>query len=547
MSDEYGVAMGVKRGKCQEDNCKNCPRYEAADDGEGGGPCLNCGHFPALHENLGADNPEGGTILSDEKIFYEDPDPLGLLQEPGNTESNEEIEARKQLQDLCEWSIAGNELRFLERLGSGRSAKVYKGLYKNQEVAIKVLKPILDRKELHNFKSELDIMSSINSNHVVKFYGGCLQPKICLVMEYCSNGSLYHLLQRKELKFDWAMFFRLCIETVAGVLALHNNIPQVVHRDLKSLNLLVDSQYCVKVCDFGLSRAIQESQDESTLGKLRGTYAYSAPEVYKGDKYTDKSDVFSLGIIIWEAAARILTNEYQRPYKEFNFKIDFQIIINSAKHGKRPTLGMDVCPASLRNLIASCWDASPQVRPRTAEVLEKLKVIQREYEGNKAEWDPLVSSLDPNGVTVNVQPPAQPAPAKPVAAAEPEPEPPAAKWSHKTIDDFLSGNVTTNNQTPEPVLRSSSGGSKDKSKRRSLKRGSSKIRLGGLLKVGSSEKLNNTNLESSTTNTKIELATQWQSTVDWRDEDDFEDDEDNTKRQKKWGIKNIFGKGKKKR
>lgn len=76
----------------------------------------------------------------------------------GNSETAEEIEARKQLQDLCEWSIAGNELRFLERLGSGRSAKVYKGLYKNQEVAIKVLKPILDRKELQNFKSELDIM-----------------------------------------------------------------------------------------------------------------------------------------------------------------------------------------------------------------------------------------------------------------------------------------------------------------------------------------------------------------------------------------------------
>lgn len=81
--------------------------------------------------------------------------------------------------------------------------------------------------------------SSIHSDHVVKFFGGCLQPKICLVMEYCSNGSLYHLFQRKEFQFDWNLFFRLCIETVEGVLALHNHKPQVVHRDLKSLNLLV--------------------------------------------------------------------------------------------------------------------------------------------------------------------------------------------------------------------------------------------------------------------------------------------------------------------
>ena len=57
----YGVAMGVKRGRCQEENCNNCPRYEAADDvGEGGGPCSNCGHFPALHENLGPDETEPG-------------------------------------------------------------------------------------------------------------------------------------------------------------------------------------------------------------------------------------------------------------------------------------------------------------------------------------------------------------------------------------------------------------------------------------------------------------------------------------------------------
>ena len=79
----------------------------------------------------------------------------------------------------------------------------------------------------------------MHSPHVVQFYGGCLQPKICLVMEYCSHGSLYHLFQRKELDFNWTLFFRLALETVEGVLALHNHTPTIVHRDLKSLNLLV--------------------------------------------------------------------------------------------------------------------------------------------------------------------------------------------------------------------------------------------------------------------------------------------------------------------
>lgn len=489
--------------------------------------------------------------MEDEKIFYEDPDPLGLLQEPGNSETKEEIEARKQLQDLCEWSIAGNELRFLERLGSGRSAKVYKGLYKNQEVAIKVLKPILDRKELQNFKSELDIMSSVDSNHVVKFFGGCLQPKICLVMEYCSNGSLYHLFQRKELNFDWALLFRLCTETVEGVLALHNHHPQVVHRDLKSLNLLVNKEYSVKVCDFGLSRVIQGSQDESTLGKLRGTYAYSAPEVYKGDKYTDKSDVFSLGVILWEAIARIFTGEYQRPYKEYNYKIDFQIIINSAKHGKRPKLGLDICPESLRNLITVCWDPSPDERPPTAEVLSKLKEIQKEYEENQAEWDALVGKLAEKPEPAPAETPVKEEKKEPAEPTEPA-EPAETKWSHKTIDDFISGVATvetngTNNQPSEIPMRQNTG-PKDKSKRASLTRTASKKLLGRMSSKASEEKLNNGGSpETEDTGPKIEIEVtgQWQHTVDWRAEDDFGDEGD-PKQKKKWGIKNIFGRKKKK-
>lgn len=541
MSAVYGVAMGVKRGRCQEENCTNCPRYEAADDvGEGGGPCSNCGHFPALHENLGPDETEPGA--EEEKIFYDDPDPLGLLKEPGNAETAEEIEARKQLQDLCEWSIAGNEIRFLERLGSGRSAKVYKGLYKDQIVAIKVLKPILDRKELHNFKCELDIMSSVKSSHVVHFFGGCLQPKICLVMEYCSNGSLYHLFQRKELNFDWSLFFRLTVETVEGVLALHNHTPTIVHRDLKSLNLLVNSEYSVKVCDFGLSRVVQGSQDESTLGKLRGTYAYSAPEVYKGEKYSGKADVFSLGIILWEGVARVFTGEYQRPYKEFNYRIDFQIIIQSAKHGVRPKLGLDMTPESLRNLITRCWSASPHDRPETAEVLAALQEIKKEYEASPAEWDAKVGTLTvPDGkekpktpassgspvVVSSAQHPKPAAPATTNATPPASPaEAPATKWEHKTLEELFP------EEAEVPLRPNPSQGNKEerKSKKLSLTRSSSK-------KIAQE-------LQKEDGKIEIEVTGSWKSTVDWRDEDAFDDEK---KKGKLTGLKNrIFGGRKKK-
>jgi len=528
--------MGVKRGPCQAENCSHCPRYEAADDvGEGGGPCSNCGHFPALHQHLGLDETEPGA--EEEKIFYDDPDPLGLLKEPGNSETAEEIEARKQLQDLCEWSIAGNEIRFLERLGSGRSAKVYKGLYRDQEVAIKVLKPILDRKELHNFKCELDIMSSVHSPHVVQFYGGCLQPKICLVMEYCSHGSLYHLFQRKELDFNWTLFFRLALETVEGVLALHNHTPTIVHRDLKSLNLLVNSDYSVKVCDFGLSRVVQSSQDESTLGKLRGTYAYSAPEVYKGEKYSSKADVFSLGIILWEGIARVFTGEYQRPYKEYNYRIDFQIIIQSAKHGVRPKLGLDITPDSLRTLITRCWNPLPGERPETAEVLHLLQEIKKEYEANKEAWDGLIGSLagtvpasnhkanvkavttPPSPVVVSPpRPAATPAPA--ISAA------PTTRWEHKTFEELFPEENGSTDSTSVPVRPKREG--KGSLLRRNSKKYNKPTPETPLKEDGKLE---------------IEVTGTWKSTVDWRDEDAFDDEK---KKGKFSGIKNFFGTKKKK-
>ena len=113
----------------------------------------------------------------------------------------------------------------------------------------------------------------MTSPFVVKFFGGCLHPKVCLVMEYCENGSLYHVLQRKDYDITWPTYFRLAKEIVIGVRDLHAMDPPIVHRDLKSLNLLVDKNFSVKVADFGLSR-FTEGENTDTLQKLRGTYAY---------------------------------------------------------------------------------------------------------------------------------------------------------------------------------------------------------------------------------------------------------------------------------
>jgi len=285
--------------------------------------------------------------------------------------------------------ISDNNLEFTEKLGAGSSGKVYKGLLKlNQvtaEVAIKVLKSMTD-KELEEFKKEFQIMSAIRSPTVVYFYGAVLEPKLCMVMEFCSRGSLYHVLQNDKYDIGWDKTFRFALETVKGIETLHTWDPSIVHRDLKSLNLLVNEKWEVKVCDFGLSRFNTGSNLE-TLGKMRGTFAYCAPEVYFGEQFSTKSDVYSIGMVLWELVVRCITGRYERPFAEFkNLQFDFQIIIQTAKKGLRPTIP-PTCPPGFSQLIRECFDHSTEKRPSCAEILQKLAVLQTDWQQNTEAWE----------------------------------------------------------------------------------------------------------------------------------------------------------------
>jgi len=281
--------------------------------------------------------------------------------------------------------ISDSDIEFTEKLGAGSSGKVYKGLFKGTDVAIKVLKSMTE-KELEEFKKEFQIMSAIRSPAVVYFYGAVLEPKLCMVMEYCSRGSLYHVLQSDKYEIGWDKTFRFAIETVKGIDCLHNWDPPIVHRDLKSLNLLVNEKWEVKVCDFGLSRFNTGSNLE-TLGKMRGTFAYCAPEVYFGEQFSTKSDVYSIGMVLWELVTRCITGRYERPFAEFkNLHFDFQIIIQTAKKGLRPTIPA-TCPAGFVKLITDSFDHSTEKRPSCAEILERLLLLQSDWQTNTEAWE----------------------------------------------------------------------------------------------------------------------------------------------------------------
>jgi len=271
------------------------------------------------------------------------------------------------------------------KLGSGTSGTVYQGLYKGETVAIKVLKTEQSQKEQEEFKKEFQIMSAIKSPYIVFFFGACLEPKLCMVMELCVHGSLYHVMNDAKLDIGWEQAFSFSKEMVKGVECLHSFTPQVVHRDMKSLNLMVNEQWHVKVGDFGLSRFNTDTQKE-TLAKMRGTFAYAAPEVYFGEKFSTKSDVFSIAVILWELAVRCIKREYQRPYQEYpNLHFDFQIIIQTAKKGLRPTI--PPCPEPFASLIRQCWDHDPEKRPSCGEILVRLEEVEKDFADHSDSWN----------------------------------------------------------------------------------------------------------------------------------------------------------------
>lgn len=286
------------------------------------------------------------------------------------------------------WEIEGSELEFTKKLGSGASGKVYRGLYKGKEVAIKVLTAVDAEDEMEEFRKEFLILTNVRSPHMVTFFGASIEPKLTMVMEYCQKGSLYHVLNNKQTDFTWDLSLNFCLEMALGMSELHGWKPSpIVHRDLKSLNLLVTQDWKIKVCDFGLSRFTGGNNLE-TFKKLCGTFAYCAPEIFNGGSFTDRSDVFSMGIVIWEILNRTMKGKYEQPYAEFNLVYDFQIIVQ-ASQGLRPSPPPDT-PTILLDLIKSCTDGDATKRPTAAEVVDKITEIKEIYKANQSEWDSLL-------------------------------------------------------------------------------------------------------------------------------------------------------------
>ncbi|XP_030474633.1 uncharacterized protein LOC115692019 isoform X2 [Syzygium oleosum] len=270
--------------------------------------------------------------------------------------------------DCLDCEILWEDLTIGEQIGQGSCGTVYHALWYGSDVAVKVFSMQEYSKELIcSFKKEVLLMKRLRHPNVLLFMGAVTSPqRLCIVTEFLPRGSLFRLLQRNTTKLEWRRRVHMALDVARGMNYLHHYNPPIIHRDLKSSNLLVDKNWNVKVGDFGLSRLKHEAYLTTKTGK--GTPQWMAPEVLRNEASDEKSDVYSYGVVLWEIATQKI------PWDNLNA---VQVIGAVGFMNQRLDIPHDVEP-QWASIIESCWHSDPKCRPTFQELLERLKDLQRQ-------------------------------------------------------------------------------------------------------------------------------------------------------------------------
>ncbi|XP_062861737.1 mitogen-activated protein kinase kinase kinase 20 isoform X2 [Trichomycterus rosablanca] len=273
--------------------------------------------------------------------------------------------------------IKFDDIHFYENCGGGSFGSVYRARWISQDKEVAV-------KKLLKIENEAEILSVLSHRNIIQFYGAILEaPNYGIVTEYASGGSLYEYLSSdasEEIIMKQIMTW--ATEIAKGMHYLHAEAPvKVIHRDLKSRNVVMTADKVLKICDFGASKF----HSHTTHMSLVGTFPWMAPEVIQSLPVSETCDTYSYGVVLWE----MLTREI--PFKGLE---GLQVAWLVVEKNERLTIPSS-CPASFANLMRRCWETDPVKRPLFKEILSILEVMCNDSQlseqcnsflHNKAEW-----------------------------------------------------------------------------------------------------------------------------------------------------------------
>lgn len=263
------------------------------------------------------------------------------------------------------FEVAPYEVQFGPQIGSGGFGVVFKAKFRGETVAVKKIHAhaLSNASSVGEFQSEVAVLCTLRHPNILRFVGACTKPpNLMIITEFMARGTLFDVLHQSQMRVTWPMRKKFALDTCKGMRYLHDS--KLLHRDLKSSNLMLDKDFNCKVGDFGLTRISRGAAAVQMTGQC-GTFQYMAVEVLANKPYSEKADVFSFGILLWEMVARKLPYFGMQP---------MQVGIAVLQQGMRPPIPPK-CPAPLAKLMRACWDSDPNRRPSFEQLVQALEAM----------------------------------------------------------------------------------------------------------------------------------------------------------------------------
>lgn len=272
-------------------------------------------------------------------------------------------------------------------IGRGGQGVVYKGKFRYDQRTFAIKKSlVVDGSKVDEFVNEMAILSQINHRNVVKLLGCCLEVEDpLLVYEYIPNGTLYHHIQMHSL--PWGIRVSIAAGTASALAYLHSSISvPIIHRDVKSSNILIDLDHTAKLSDFGASKSIPVNVAQVTT-LVQGTLGYLDPEYMLTHQLTKKSDVYSFGVVLVELLTGLIPLSYERAESERSIAMLFVSAIKNDRIDQimDPTILNDATVVQMKqvaDIAGRCLKMKGEDRPSMTEISMELETLRATITGS---------------------------------------------------------------------------------------------------------------------------------------------------------------------